>query len=79
MQKFAKGTLKCYSQQSCMCEPVNSKSDALVGARKHCAKREPSLTIGMADISWVVLLMLALEEAKGGAPKAVPKCCVCIQ
>jgi hypothetical protein len=77
--KFAKGTPKCYSWWICTHKPVNSKSNGLVCACEHCAKREPSLTIGMADISWVVLLMLALEEAKAGMPKAVPKCRMCTQ
>jgi hypothetical protein len=33
-------------------EPANPKSDA---PRKRRTKREPSLTVGFADISWMAL------------------------
>ena len=51
-----KRTLKCHdSQWSRAYEPVHSKSNALVRVCERCTKREPSLTVGVTNISWMVL------------------------
>ncbi len=50
-QKLPQVTPKCNSRRKCMREPVHSKSNAPVCARESHAKREPSLTVSLADIS----------------------------
>ena len=59
-----------------MREPIHSKSDALVHVHKRHTKREPSLTVGLAIISWMALSLLALVKQKQHA-KTSPKCHVC--
>ena len=46
---------RAYAWRKCAREPVHSKSDALVRARERRAKREPRLTVGLADISATAL------------------------
>ncbi len=45
---------KCNLRRMCTREPIHSKSNAPVRACGHHAKREPILTVGLADISMMV-------------------------
>ncbi len=53
--KLPQGTPKCDSRQSCAHKPIHSKSDAPVCVRKCHTKKEPSMTVSLADISWMAL------------------------
>ncbi len=45
-------------------EHIHSKGDLLVHAHNRCAKREPSLVIGIANVSWLVVSLLGLIKQK---------------
>jgi hypothetical protein len=48
-------TPKCNSRRKCARKPVHSKSNVPVHTCERRAKREPSLTVGLADSSWMAL------------------------
>ena len=57
-------TPKCYSRQCWALESINSFSDTLVRGRERRTKRESSLVLGAADISWTMISQLALTARR---------------
>ena len=51
MRKLPQVSPKCNSRRKCARDAAHSKSDPVVRARERRAKREPRLTVGIADVS----------------------------
>ncbi len=61
-EKIPSRTLKGNSRRSWAHDPEDSKSNPLVWAREHQAKREPSPVVGEGCISWLMVSLLALTK-----------------
>jgi hypothetical protein len=63
-KKIFSRTPKCYLRQSWAHDPEDSKIDHLVCARERQADREPILIVGIGNVSWSIMGLLALTRQK---------------
>jgi hypothetical protein len=63
-KKFFSRTPKCYLRRSWAHDPEDSKNNPLVHACERQADRETSLIVGVGNVSWSMVGLLALTRQK---------------